>query len=91
MPGQRSALPVDAVPELKEVQTGRRPVLVQRSGGGSQVSWTPATGVSDDKNVNEVSPSVSSFVGSPSIYSTYSGNQPHPAMVLHTKSAKETV
>ena len=91
MPGQRGALPVDAVPELKEVQTGRRPVLVQRSGGGSQVSWTPATGVSDDKNVNEVSPSVSSFVGSPSIYSTYSGNQPHPAMVLHTKSAKETV
>ena len=59
------------------------------NGGGSQGSWTPATSVNDDKNANEASPSVSWFVGSPSVYSTYSGNQLHPAMVLRTRAVRD--
>ena len=79
VPGQQDTPQVDAV--LKEVQPSKSPVLVSPNWGSrrSQVSWTPVTGGDGDANANQVSPSVSSFMDSPSIYSTYSRDQPHPA------------
>ena len=76
--GQQIIVRVDIAPELKEMQPSKSPVLVsvKGEGGDSRVSWTPVTGGDGDAHANEVSPSVSSFVDSPSIYSTYSGNQP---------------
>jgi hypothetical protein len=41
--------------------------------------------------VNVISPSVSSFINSPSIYSTYSGNEPHPASAMYMSTVKGTV
>jgi len=73
----------DTVPELKEVQS-KSPALVPARNSwkkwgsrNSQVSWIPVTGETGNEDVNAASPSVSSFVDSPSIYSTYSGNEPH--------------
>lgn len=86
---QQGIPPVGVQVALKEVQSSKNPVLVSAKGGdrGSQVSWTPVTG---DANADEVSPSVNSFMDSPSIYSTYSGNRPHPAGMLHMNVVEET-
>ena len=69
----------------------KSPVYVSVKGrnSGTYASWTPVTG--DDADTTEVSPSVSSFVLSPSIYSTYSGDQPHPATVLNRNGANRNV
>ena len=83
------------VPEPKEVQTGKTLSLAPARwpARNSRVSWASAIGgnTNGDVSANPVSPSVSSFVGSPSIYSTYSGNQPHPAGMLYLSTVKETV
>lgn len=85
--GQQGVPQVNVGPELKEVQPCKSPVLVsgEGEGGDSHVSWALVTGGNGDTNANEDSPSVSSFQISPSIYSTYSGNQPHPAGTLHER------
>ena len=69
------------------------PVLAKWESGISQVSWAAVIGGNANGSVdtNAVSPSMSSFIDSPSIYSTYSGNQPHPARMMHTSVVKETV
>jgi len=100
-PLSRASLPLQSpgisqvVSELKEVQTGKTLTLAPARWPtrNSQVSWTSAIGgnTNGDVGANPVSPSVSSFVGSPSIYSTYSGNQPHPAGMLYLSTVKETV
>lgn len=84
---------IDTVPELKEVPRSKSPVLVpaksslKRWGSrSSQVSWTSMTG----GNGNAISPSMNSFIDSPSIYSTYSGNQPHAAGTVYMSVVKET-
>jgi len=75
----------DAVPGLKEVQGRKNPVLVpaksslrKQGSRNSQVSWTPMTGGAGNVDANATSPSVGSFDGGLSIYSTYLGSKPHP-------------
>ena len=80
---------VNTMPELKEVRTS----TAKWASGNSQVSCTPVIDGSEDGNVdaNATSPSMSSFIDSPSIYSTYSGNQPHLAGTMYMNVVKETV
>lgn len=75
----------------QEARTSKSLALVP--GRSSQVSWATVIGGNANGSVdtNAVSPSMSSFIDSPSIYSTYSGNQPHPARTTYTSAAKETV
>ena len=82
--------PADPIPELKEVETVKSPVFVPARWGSSnsQVTWSSV--VNGNVDADAVSPSVSSFVESPSIYSTYSGNQPHPAGTMYINVVKET-
>ena len=58
--------------------------------GSPRASWT-RTSVIGKVEADATSPSIGSFVGSPSIYSTYSGNQPHPAGVMYTSTVKTRV
>ena len=58
--------------------------------GSSRASWTRSA-VIGKVEADMTSPSIGSFVESPSIYSTYSGNQPHPAGVMYTSSVKTRV
>jgi len=82
---------VGNIPGLKEVKASRSPALVPAKwgNGGPQLSQPSATGGNADANV--VSPSTSSFIDSPSIYSTYSGNQPHPAEIMYTATVKGAI
>lgn len=75
----------------QEVRTSKSLALTPAR--SSQVSWATVIGGNANGSVdtNAVSPSMCSFIDSPSIYSTYSGNQPHPARTMHTSAAKETV
>ena len=61
--------------------------------GNSPVSWASVIGGNANRSAdtNPLSPSVSSFADSPSIYSTFSGNQPHPAGTMYMSVVKETV
>ena len=79
---------IGTVSELEEVQTGKTPVLVPSkwTSGSSQLTWASVIG---EMNANAISPSVGSFINSPSIYSTYSGNQPHPAKTMYMSVVKE--
>ena len=66
-------------PPVRTQQAGRSPVVVSPS-------WSSGAGGNGDANAdgNEISsPSMKSFLDSPSIYSTYSGNQPHPAAMMN--------
>lgn len=83
LPGQQSTPQVGVA--LKEVQPSKSPVLVSAEGRNtnSQVSWALVIDRNDDADGSELSPSVSSFVDSPSIYSMYSGDQSHQAGARH--------
>ena len=91
--------PVNAMPELKEVPRGKVPALgpVKSSlkrweSRSSQMSLSSAIG--GDANgivdVTATSPSVSSFIISPSIYSTHLGSQNHATGMVHLSVVNET-
>ena len=91
---------IDSVPELKTAPRSKSPTLVpgksslKRWGSRcSQVPWTSGTGgnANGDAGVDGVSPSMSSFIDSPSIYSTYSGSQHHEVGAVYMSVVKETV
>jgi len=89
---------IGSVPELKAAPRSKSPVLVP--GKSSLKRWGSKTSVTGRNanantngggNVDDVSPSTSSFMDSPSIYSTYSGSQHHETTAVYMSVVKETV
>ena len=93
---------IDSVPELKAAPRSKSPVLVPGKSSlkrwGSRSSQVPCTSVTGgnasangDGSGDDGSPSMSSFVDSPSIYSTNSGSQHHGTAAVYMSVVKETV
>ena len=88
------------MPELKEVPRGKVPPLgptkslLKRWGSGSSRMTLPSVidvNANGNADVDTISPSMSSFIDSPSIYSTYSGSQSHAAGTGYLSTVKEMV
>ena len=82
----QSTTQVSPVPELKEVPMSKTPVLGHAK--TSLVSFSPV--IDGNGSMDTASPSSSSFIDSPSIYSTYSGDQNHAAGAARMSMVKET-